>query len=147
MVIDYAITIGNPVEIASILGGGLMVTITLRSDVANIKAEVGGIQIEIKKINDVLITQADQNRRIPQLEEDFASCATATDSSRLAVRPASIASRMMSFTIAIIAAVMFMLGRRMDQPVQDTKRIPGRRRHRRHWCALTISALIAHRVP
>ena len=45
--------------------------ITLRSDVANIKAEVGGIQLEIKKINDVLITQADQNRRILHLEEDF----------------------------------------------------------------------------
>ena len=71
MVIDYTITIGNLVEIASIIGGGLMVMITLRSDVANIKAEVGGIQLEIKKINDVLITQADQNRRILHLEEDF----------------------------------------------------------------------------
>jgi hypothetical protein len=71
MVIDYTITIGNLVEIASIIGGGLMVMITLRSDVANIKAEVGGIQLEIRKINDVLITQADQNRRILHLEEDF----------------------------------------------------------------------------
>jgi hypothetical protein len=71
MVIDYTITIGNLVEIASIIGGGLMVMVTLRGDVANIKAEVGGIQLEIKKIGDVLITQADQNRRILHLEEDF----------------------------------------------------------------------------
>jgi hypothetical protein len=71
MVIDYSITIGNLVEIASIIGGGLMVVITLRGDVANMKAEVGGIQQEIKKIGDVLITQADQNRRILHLEEDF----------------------------------------------------------------------------
>jgi hypothetical protein len=71
MVIDYTITIGNLVEIASIIGGGLMVLITLRGDVANMKAEVGGIQQEIKKIGDVLITQADQNRRILHLEEDF----------------------------------------------------------------------------
>jgi hypothetical protein len=71
MVIDYSITIGNLVEIASIIGGGLMVVITLRGDVANMKAEVGGIQLEIKKIGDVLITQADQNRRILHLEEDF----------------------------------------------------------------------------
>jgi hypothetical protein len=71
MVIDYSITIGNLVEIASIIGGGLMVLITLRGDVANMKAEVGGIQQEIKKIGDVLITQADQNRRILHLEEDF----------------------------------------------------------------------------
>ena len=33
MVIDYSITIGNLVEIASIIGGGLMVVITLRGDV------------------------------------------------------------------------------------------------------------------
>jgi hypothetical protein len=71
MVIDYTITIGNLVEITSIIGGGLMVMITLRSDVANIKAEVGGIQLEVKKIGEVLITQADQNRRILHLEEDY----------------------------------------------------------------------------
>jgi hypothetical protein len=71
MVIDYTITVGNLVEIAAIIGGGLMVMITLRGDVANMKAEVNGIQLEIKKIGDVLITQADQNRRILHLEEDF----------------------------------------------------------------------------
>jgi hypothetical protein len=71
MVIDYTITIGNLVEIASIIGGGLMVMITLRSDVANINSEMSGIQLEVKKIGDVLITQADQNRRILHLEEDF----------------------------------------------------------------------------
>lgn len=71
MVIDNSITIGNLIEIASIIGGGLMVMVTLRGDVANIKAEMGGIQLEVKKIGDVLITQADQNRRILHLEEDF----------------------------------------------------------------------------
>jgi hypothetical protein len=45
MVIDYSITIGNLVEIASIIGGGLMVVITLRGDVANVKAEVGGTSV------------------------------------------------------------------------------------------------------
>ena len=70
MVIDYTITIGNLIEIASIIGGGLMVLITLRGDVATMKAEVGDIQVEIKKIGDVLINQADQNRRIIHLEED-----------------------------------------------------------------------------
>jgi hypothetical protein len=70
MVIDYTITIGNLIEIASIIGGGLMVLLTLRGDVATMKAEVGDIQVEIKKIGDVLINQADQNRRIIHLEED-----------------------------------------------------------------------------
>jgi hypothetical protein len=70
MVIDYTITVGNLVEIASIIGGGILVMVTLRGDVANMKAEVGEIQVEIKKIGDVLINQADQNRRIIHLEED-----------------------------------------------------------------------------
>jgi hypothetical protein len=71
MVIDYTITVGNLVEICAIVGGGLMVMITLRGDVATMKAEVGVIQVEIKKIGDVLITQADQNRRILHLEEEL----------------------------------------------------------------------------
>jgi hypothetical protein len=71
MVVDYTITVGNLVEIASIIGGGLLVMITLRGDVANMKAEVGEIQHEIKKIGDVLINQADQNRRLIHLEEDL----------------------------------------------------------------------------
>ncbi len=71
MIIDWNISIGNIIEIASILGGGVMVLITLRGDVKSMKIEVGAIQIEVKKIGDVLITQADQNRRILHLEEDF----------------------------------------------------------------------------
>lgn len=39
-------------EIAAIIGAGLMVMITLRGNVANMKAEVSGIQLEIKKIGD-----------------------------------------------------------------------------------------------
>ncbi len=77
MVIDYTITVGNLIEIASIIGGGVLVLITLRSDVNSLKAgatalkdDLGQMQIEIKKIGEVLITQADQNRRILHLEDD-----------------------------------------------------------------------------
>ena len=71
MIIDYTISIGSIAEITSIIGGGLMVMGALRRDVSNIKREISGIQTEVKKIGDVLITQADQNRRILHLEEDF----------------------------------------------------------------------------
>lgn len=71
MVIDYTISIGNIIEIGSIISGGLLVLITLRGDVATMKVEVGEIQSEIKKIGDVLVNQADQNRRIIHLEEDL----------------------------------------------------------------------------
>lgn len=77
MVIDYTITIGNLIEIGSIVGGGVLVLITLKSDVNTLKAgakalkeDLDGMQTEIKKIGDVLVTQADQNRRILHLEED-----------------------------------------------------------------------------
>lgn len=70
MVIDYTITIGNIIEIATICGGGFAVFLTLKNNVANLKTDVDGIQTEIKKIGEVLITQADQNRRIVHLEDD-----------------------------------------------------------------------------
>ncbi len=71
MVIDWTINGGQIFEIGSILVGGLAVVITLRSDVRGMKTEITAIQTEVKKIGDVLITQADQNRRILHLEEDF----------------------------------------------------------------------------
>jgi hypothetical protein len=78
MIIDYTITIGNLIEIASILGGGALVMLTMRSDIAVLKKEdemirtdVEGIQDELKQIGDVLIAQADQNRRILHLEEEM----------------------------------------------------------------------------
>lgn len=68
--IDYSITVGNMVEIGSIIIGGLYALATIKSNVGLLKTEVGEMQVEIKKISDVLINQADQNRRIIHLEED-----------------------------------------------------------------------------
>lgn len=80
--IDYTIGIGNIVEICVIAGGGIASFSMLRGAVvalkANLdemkketKADIAGIQSEIKKIGDVLINQADQNRRIIHLEDDI----------------------------------------------------------------------------
>lgn len=78
MVIDYTITVGNLIEIASIIGGGGLVMVTMRSDIAVLKKEdeslktnVKGIQDEIKQIGKVLIEQADQSRRILHIEEEM----------------------------------------------------------------------------
>lgn len=68
--VDYSITVGNMVEIGSIIIGGLYALATIKSNVGLLKTEVGEMQVEIKKISDVLINQADQNRRIIHLEED-----------------------------------------------------------------------------
>jgi hypothetical protein len=69
--IDYTITAGNIVEIGSILIGGLYALATIKSNVGLLKTEVGEMQNEIKKITDILINQADQNRRIIHLEDDL----------------------------------------------------------------------------
>lgn len=56
--IDYTITLGNILEVASIVGGGLLVLIKLNNNVVSLKADVTGMQGEIKKIGDVLIGMA-----------------------------------------------------------------------------------------
>lgn len=69
--IDYTISAGNIIEIGSILIGGLYALATIKSNVGLLKTEVGEMQNEIKKITDILINQADQNRRIIHLEDDL----------------------------------------------------------------------------
>lgn len=70
MIVDYTITVGNIFEISSILLGGLYALATIKNNVGMLKAEVTKMQTEIEKISEVLINQADQNRRIIHLEED-----------------------------------------------------------------------------
>jgi hypothetical protein len=76
--IEQTITIGNIIEIISILAGGLTVFITLKNTVAHIKVDVAGMQLEIKKLSEILIAQADirgelkvLSTRIAATEEDI----------------------------------------------------------------------------
>lgn len=95
MVIDYTISIGNLIEIASVLGGGVLVLLTMRADIAVLKkddeairVDVKGIQDEIKQIGSVLITQADQSRRILHLEEEMRDLRHGRGFIRPAITPA-----------------------------------------------------------
>lgn len=56
--IDYSITLGNIVEIVSIISGGLMVLLKLNNNVVSLKSDVGGMQTEIKKLGEILVAQA-----------------------------------------------------------------------------------------
>lgn len=71
--IEQTITVGNIIEIASVLGGGLAVFITLRNTVANLKEDVLGMQTEIKKMSEILIAQADIRGEIKVLENRLAT--------------------------------------------------------------------------
>ena len=57
--IDYTITIGNIVEIGSIVFGGMAVLYTLKGDVKTLKRDFDAIQKEIKKLGDILVNLAD----------------------------------------------------------------------------------------
>jgi hypothetical protein len=85
MVIDYTISIGNLIQIAAIIGGGLLVLVTLKNDVKSLKEGAGhlkddlkGMQAEIKKLGDILINLADirgeirvHDTRITAAEQDI----------------------------------------------------------------------------
>jgi len=57
--IDYTITIGNIIEIVSIVGGGLAVLWTLKGDVNTLKLDLASMQLEIRKLSDILVNLAD----------------------------------------------------------------------------------------
>lgn len=79
--LDLTITLGTIIQTAVLGGGGVAALAILKNTVATLKEDVAstkrenkeqfiGIQSEIKKIGEVLINQADQNRRIIHLEDD-----------------------------------------------------------------------------
>ncbi len=85
MNIDYTITIGNLIEIGSIVGGGILVLLTLKTDVnflkdgaRNLKKDILGMQGDIKKLGDILVNLADlrgeikvHDTRITAAEQDI----------------------------------------------------------------------------
>lgn len=78
VMVEQTITIGNIIEIVSIIVGGITVFVTLRNTVANIKMQVDGMQTEIKKLGEILIAQADirgelrgLDKRVAAIEQDI----------------------------------------------------------------------------
>jgi hypothetical protein len=71
MVVDYTITIGNIIEIASIVGGGFLFLTSLKNTVGNLKEDVAAMQTEIKQIGKVLIQMAVTNTRLDNVEQEI----------------------------------------------------------------------------
>lgn len=83
--IDYTITIGNIIEIGAMIGGGVLVLITLKTDVNSLKdgakklkEDFAAMQAEIKKLGEILINLADLrgeirviNTRMTAAEQDI----------------------------------------------------------------------------
>lgn len=77
-VIDPTISAGNLIQVAAMLGGGLVVLVTLRSTVARLQTDVGSVQAEVKKMGDILVKMAvaenrldNTDKRLTIVEEDI----------------------------------------------------------------------------
>jgi hypothetical protein len=64
MQIDWTISLGSIIQIASIVGGGLLVLVTMRSTITVLQRDVGSIQSEIKKMGDILTKMAVTENRL-----------------------------------------------------------------------------------
>ncbi len=69
--IDYSITIGNLIEIAAIVGGGVLALVTLRNTVSHIQDDMSDMKTEIKKVGEVLIKMATTDVRLSAVEQDI----------------------------------------------------------------------------
>ena len=69
MVIDYTISIGNIVQIGSILGGGFAVFLTLKNNVVTLKEDVVAMQEEVKKLSEILIGMARFDEKLSNLDK------------------------------------------------------------------------------
>lgn len=71
LMIEQTITVGNIIEIVVIGAGGVSVFVTMKNTVANIRAEVSGMQTEIKKLADVITRMAVTDIRLTNVEQDI----------------------------------------------------------------------------
>lgn len=76
--IDYTVTLGNIGEAVSVLLGGVVVLLTMRSDIGSLKKsdeirgkQFDGIQTELKKIGELLTNQAVFDTRLAAAEQDI----------------------------------------------------------------------------
>jgi hypothetical protein len=67
VVIDYTITVGNIIETAVILSGGIMVMVRLNNNVTKLGFDMAAVQNEIAKIGQLMTQVAVQKERMDSL--------------------------------------------------------------------------------
>ena len=69
--LDPTITIGNVVEICTIIAGGMVTFVLLKATVVQLKAEVTELKTDVRALNKVVIELAVTDRRLIAVEEDI----------------------------------------------------------------------------
>lgn len=64
MQIDWTISVGSLIQVGAMVGGGLLVLITLKNTVSVLQRDVSAIQTEIKKMGDILTKMAVAETRL-----------------------------------------------------------------------------------
>ncbi len=67
--LDPTITVGNVIEIATIIAGGVITFVLLKATVVQLKAEVTELKIDVRALNKVVIEMAVTDRRLTAVEE------------------------------------------------------------------------------
>lgn len=69
--IDATITVGNLIEITTILLGGIVVFLSLKNTVGQLGCDVVELKADIKALNKVVISMAVADQRITVAEQDI----------------------------------------------------------------------------
>lgn len=69
MIIDQTVTIGNILEAAAIIGGGLLVFLNMKTDVRLIKEEIKYLKEEQKSLKNLIVNDALTEFRLERIED------------------------------------------------------------------------------
>ena len=69
--IDPTVTVGNVIEIGTIITGGAITFILLKATVIQLKSEVTELKTDVRALNKVVIELAVTDRRLLSVEEDI----------------------------------------------------------------------------
>lgn len=68
MTLDLTINLGNLLTVLSFLVGGIAFAISIKNQVNFISLRLVGVETEVRKLTEILITQGRQDERITDLE-------------------------------------------------------------------------------
>jgi hypothetical protein len=69
--IDPTVTVGNVIEIGTIITGGAITFVLLKATVIQLKSEVTELKTDVRALNKVVIELAVTDRRLLSVEEDI----------------------------------------------------------------------------
>lgn len=67
--IEWSISLGSILQIVAMIGGGVLILVSMRFDVRNLKEDVVDMKAELRKVGEILTNQAVMNHRVQNIED------------------------------------------------------------------------------